>query len=338
MREPAVALTYGTRDLMPVWGPLLVSVTITDEKGIESDKLVVELDDKDGQCVYPGVGEVVTVEIGYVGEAGRVRGEFEIDQIDMEGWPQKITIHGTPVSAKKATKENRTEAHKKEDTPTVGDLAKKIAKRNGWTPKVASEIAKIPVEYEGQAGETDAAFLTRLARRYGAILTVKQGRMVMTKAAAGKSASGLTLPALKVAPGVNLVSYRASWKGRERHGKAQAHYFDRRDVKRIDVDAGQGEITYRLRQPFKSRDEAKRAAEAAVASLARQEGSATFVIEGDTAVGAEQPIDVSGIRGRVDGRWNATRAEHQVEDGKYLTTLECETPGSESGEGGSSEE
>ncbi|MGU3594113.1 hypothetical protein ACLBYF_33965, partial [Methylobacterium brachiatum] len=64
MREPAVALTYGTRDLMPVWGPLLVSVTITDEKGIESDKLVVELDDKDGQCVYPGVGEVVTVEIG----------------------------------------------------------------------------------------------------------------------------------------------------------------------------------------------------------------------------------------------------------------------------------
>ena len=327
MREPFISLMSGTTDLIAGWGPLLIALTITDEKGTESDKLIVELDDRDGQCVYPGTGQVVFASGGYLGEGGRVQGEFEIDQIDLEGWPQKITLHGTPVSAKKATKERKTEAHKKDDTKTVGDLMGKIAKRNGWTPKVAPEIAKIPLEYEGQAGEFDTQFARRIAARYGGIFAVKQGKMVVTKAGSGMTASGQSLPPMVIAPGVNLISYRASYKKRVEHGKAQAHYFDRKDVKRVDVDAGQGEITYRLREAFKSKDEAMKAAEAKLSDLDRGEGSATFEIEGDTSAAAERPVSASGIRSKVDGAWSTIRAEHRFQDGTYVVTLECETPG-----------
>lgn len=317
----------GTKDLIQVWGPLLISLTITDEKGVESDKLIVTLDDLDGQCAYPGTGQIVKASGGYRGEGKRVEGEFEIDQVDLEGWPQRITLHGTPVSAKKATKERKTEAHKKADTKTVGDLMTKIAKRNGWQPKVAPEIAKIPLEYEGQAGEFDTQFATRIAARYGGILTVKQGRMVVTKSGSGTTASGQALPPLEVAPGLNLITYRVSEKKREAHGKVQAHTFDRKDVKRIDVDAGQGEITYKLREPFKSRDEAKKAAEAKLSNLNRGALTATFEIEGEPDAAAERPVTVSGIRTKVDGTWNTTRAEHRFENDSYTVTLECETPG-----------
>jgi hypothetical protein len=40
-----------------------------------------------------------------------LQGRFEIDTVDEEGWPQKITLAGSSVSAKASAKERRTEAH-----------------------------------------------------------------------------------------------------------------------------------------------------------------------------------------------------------------------------------
>lgn len=333
MREPFISLNHGSTDLIAVWGPLLLSLVITDEKGIESDKMVVELNDADGQCSYPGEGQTVTVSGGYVGESGRVTGQYEIDQVDFEGWPQKIILHGTTVTAKKDTKERKTEAHKKEDTKTLGDLVKKIAKRNGWTPKIAADIGKIELEYEGQAGEFDAQFLTRVAARFGAVVSVKQGNLVLNKAASGKSASGQAMtPILVTCPG-NLLSYRCSVKKRPDHGKAEAHTYDRKKNERVNVEKGKGESTIKLRQPFKNKKEAEAAAEAAVEEMARQTGSGTFEIEGDPSAKAEAPVIASGVRSKVDGKWNATRVEHRWDEDGYTTTIEFEAPESKTESG-----
>ncbi len=334
MREPFISLNSGGKNLIPIWGPLLIEVLVSDEKGVESDKLTVTLDDTDGQCSYPGTGQIVTIDGGYVGEGPRVQGEFEIDQVDFEGWPQKIILHGTPVSAKKATKERKTEAHKKEDTKTFGDLAGKIAKRNGWKPQIAADLSKLEIEYEGQAGEFDAQFLTRVAKRFGGIVSVKQGNLVVTKAAGGKSASGKSMTPVVVSPGLNLISYRVSLKKRPDHGKAQAHTFDRKKVERVDTKAGSGEITYKLREPFKTKKEADLAAESKLSELARGTGSATFEIEGDPTAKAEAPVTARGIRSKVDGAWNSIRVEHRWDDSGYRTTLECEAPESKTKDSG----
>lgn len=335
MRIPYISLSSGGLDLIPVWGPLMLSLVVSDEKGIESDKITIELDDADGQCSYPGEGQVVTVSGGYENEGGRVTGQYEIDQVDFEGWPQKIILQGTTVSAKKETKERKTEAHKKEDTKTLGDLAKKIGKRNGWQPKISDEIAKIELEYEGQAGEFDAQFLTRVAARFGGIVTVKQGNLIVSKAAGGKSASGQAMTPILVSPGLNLIHYRCSIKKRPDHGKAEAHTFDRKKVERDDAKTGSGESTFKIREPFKNKKEAEAAAEAKLAELARATGSATFEIEGDTTARAEAPVIASGIRSKVDGRWNSTRVEHRWDESGYTTTIECEAPETktESGKG-----
>lgn len=326
MRIPFISLSAGGLDLIPVWGPLMISLVVSDEKGIESDKITVELDDAEGQCAYPGVGQVVTVSGGYEGEGGRVTGQFEIDQVDFDGYPQKITLHGTTVSAKKETKERKTEAHKKEDTKTLGDLAKKIGKRNGWTPKISPEVAKIELEYEGQAGEYDAQFLTRVAKRFGAIVTVKQGNLVVSKAGAGKSVSGAELSPIFVTGGVNVLGYRCSIKKRPDHGKVEAHTFDRKKVETDVAKKGDGESTFRIRMPFKNKKEAEAAADAMLAELGRATGSVTFEIEGETSAKAEAPVIASGIRGKVDGKWNSTKVEHRWDGDGYQTTVECEAP------------
>lgn len=324
MREPFVSVSWNGRDLVPVWGPLLISVTVTDERGVESDKVTIELDAPGDSVEAPEPGEVIQVIGGYLGEGGMVQGEYEVDTIDLEGWPEKITINGTSASAKKANKEKKNEAHRKKDTPDIRKLVEKIAGRNGWTARVADEVGAIPVEYEGQSTESDLGFLNRVLGRYGALVAVKQNRLVVTKKGAGKSASGADLSALAIAPGLNLKKYSGSIKKRPEHKKTEASVFDRKKVKRVDVKAGEGEITYRFREPFKNEAEAKKAAESKLSDLARGTASWTFTIEGEPAAAAEEPVEVSGVKTKVNGRWNPTKVEHRWVDGGYETVLQCE--------------
>lgn len=327
MRVPYIEVNFNGRNLVPQWGPALISASVVDERGAESDKLTIELDDLNGETECPEAGKIVQFVGGYVGEGASVQGDYEIDQVDLEGWPQKIILNGTSASAKKASKERKTEAHKAPETKTVGDLVKKVAGRNGWTPKVAESLASIPINYEGQSAESDLAFLNRLLGRYGGIAAVKQGNLVANPKGSGKSVSGGAIGGLVVAPGVNLKSYRVSIKEKPSHGKVEGAVFDRNKVKRVDVKAGDGEITYRFREPFKNEAEAKKAAEAKLSDLARGKASATFTLEGEPAAAAEEPVTVQGVRDKVDGSWNPIKVEHKWTDGGFETTLECELPG-----------
>lgn len=331
MRVPFVQILWQGRDLVPVWGPALLRVSISDEKGLEGDKCSIEIDDAGGEIEAPEPGESIEIIGGYEGEGGVVQGRFEIDTVDEEGWPQKITLAGTSVSAKGAAKVRKTEAHRKADTPTIGDLARKIATRNGWEPRIADRLASIPLSYEAQSAESDAAFLHRILRRYGGNVAVKQGKLVASVAGSGVSISGGAIGGLIIAPGLNLKSYRVSRKKKPEHGKAEAAVFDRKTVRRVDVDAGGagrgGEITFRFREPFKSTEEARRAAEARLGELARGERSATFEIEGEPEARAEEPVIAQGIKPGVDGPWNPTRVEHVWSDSGFSTSLTCESPG-----------
>lgn len=326
MREPFVQVIYKGADLVPRWGPSLISVKLVDERGQEGDKLTIELDDRNGETEVPDPDETVAIIGGYRGDGSVKQGEFEIDSVDLEGYPQKIVINGTSASVKQTSKERRTEAHRKQDAPDLGALAGKIAKRNGWELKITDGLRSIPVQYEGQSAESDLAFLNRLVERYGALAAVKQGTLIVKEKGTGTSVSGAAIGGLTVAPGLNLKGYRVSRKKAPAHGKVEASTFDRRQVKKITINAGQGEITYRMREPFKSEAEARKAAESKLSDIARGEASAQFTIEGEPAAAAEEPVIVSGVRDKVDGRWNPFRVEHGWTDDGYETVIDCELP------------
>lgn len=332
MREPFLEVLWQGRDLVQQWGPILISCSVTDEKGLENDKLTIELDDEGGVTEAPEPGETVFVRGGYLDHDVYVEAEFEIDTIDLEGWPQKIVLNGSSASAKKGNKERKNEAHKKSETPTFGKLVEKIAKRNGWKPAIAADLAKIDLAYEAQSAESDLSFLGRICERYGAIAAVKQGRLIVNPRASGKTASGAEMSGLLIAYGDNLKSYKVSRKKKPEHKQVEASVFDRKKVKRVDVKAGSSggdaSITYRFREPFRNEDEAKRAAEAKLSDFARAGGSATFTLTGEPGAMAEQPVLVEGVRPTVDGEWNATRVEHKWSDSGYETVVECELPGS----------
>lgn len=334
MREPFVKMSKegSDIDLIAGFGDLFIGMTITDEAGVESDKMTLEIDDLDGCVDFPKVGDVMTVTGGYKGESATFTGKYEVNSVDLEGWPQRVIVNGTSASAKKKNKERKTEKHDKDTGVTNGkELVEKIARRNALELAADPAIAEVTIEFEAQSEESDMAFLTRFAQANGFNFTVKDGKAVINQAGEGKSASGNEMPPLAIEYAGNILSYKVSFKEKPKHGKVKAHWFNRKKVRKETVETDgdeddENKVEFIFPQPFKNEDEAKKAIAAKSRELERDEASATFEIEGNPQCIAERHIDVRGLRSGVDGLWNPTRVEHRWSSSGYLTTLECETP------------
>lgn len=328
--RPRVRLSVGGQDVTSRFDGRNLEVTVTDAAGSESDTVEVSVDDASGSIAAPRTGASLVVEGGYE-ETGLIRfGAYTVDQVDYEGWPQRVVISARSANNRDAQKQRRSEAH---ENTTLGDVAKKIASRHGLMPAVGSEVGALKIPYEGQAEESDLAFLTRLAHRYDATLKITDGRLVLVNRASGKSATGKDIPQLVIRPGSNLLTYRASWKDKPEHKEVEASTFDRkkRERKAVKSDAAGGDVPYLIREPFQDETVAKDAAEAKARKLARGQGSATFEIVGTPRVVAEVPVLVQGVRDKVDGVWSPKRVVHRFGGTGYTTTIECETPGAKKG-------
>jgi Phage protein D len=327
MREPFFSLYRGEVEVSANWADLIISAEITDEDGGEGDKLMIELDDRDGQIELPELGAVVRAVGGYRGEQGVREGEFEIDQIDVEGWPQKVILHGTSAGAKQGTKERRSKSFQPPQYKTYGEVFDYLAKQNNWKARISDDLRNIPLHFEAQQEESDMAFATRLAEKHDHLATVKDQNLVCTSKAEGKTVSGSELPALRVATGENILKYRVSWKSRPKHGKVEARYFDRDKTRDETIEEGDGETAFVFREPFASKEDAERAVKARKRELERGEASAAFEIEGNVDAGSQVPIEVDDVRDKVDGRWNPKRVTHRWEAQGYTNAIECEAAG-----------
>jgi|GEM_PF-1939470 len=330
MREPFFSLYRGDVEVSAGWADLIISAEITDEDGGEGDKLMIELDDRDGQIELPETGDIVRAVGGYRGEQGVREGEFEIDQIDVEGWPQKVILHGTSAGAKQGTKERRSKSFQPPEYNTYGDIFDYLAKQNSWKARITDDLRNIPLRFEAQQEESDMAFATRLAEKHDHLATVKDQNLICTSKAEGKSVSGSELPAMRIAKGENLLKYRASWKSKPKHGKVEGRYFDRDKAKDETIEEGDGDTAYRFREPFASKEEAEHAVKARKRELERGEASASFDTEGNVDAGSQVPVEAANIRARLNGRWNPKRVTHRWSAQGYTNAFECETPGKKS--------
>lgn len=326
--RPFFQINVGGQDITSRLAGGGISLSITDGVGINSDSVQIEIDDKDGVVAPPSTGVELNIIAGY--DDDRVDfGTYTVDEVSLSGWPQKISISAQAAKAKSALKQRRPKSYEPPDYPTYGKLFEEIAERNGLQLAISGEIAGKSLEYEAQAEESDFGFLSRLALKLDAAVSVKDGRLVAVKRGAGVSAGGKPLPFIRVRYGENVLSYTVSRKDQPKHKKVKATYFDRKTAKRkeVEADASDEGPEYLLRQPFQSEGEAQDAADSYASDLQRNEGSATFEIDGNPHARAEAHVLVSKIRSLVDGVWRAVTVTHNwTAGGAYSTSLECELP------------
>lgn len=308
---PQFVLKYNNRDITATVSPYVTSVTYTDKLEGESDEVEIEIEDADGRwrsSWYPEKGAGINLALGFAGETQLPCGDFTLDETNFKGAPDMVVLKGLAAGV---TKEIRTTRSVGYDDQTLCDVADKVAQRHGYT--VVGDLGGLHFESLHQNGESDLAFLARLARTFGFVFSVRGSQLIfLSRASLDNRPSVLLIPRRLMkeyslndkADGVYracTVSYREP-----RSGKLMEHTVEAAGIAEGD--------TLKLAE----RAESKAHAEAiGLAAIRRSQGRRTegsIKLEGDRRVVSGNNLELTDMQ-RLNGVYQITQARHQVTRG-----------------------
>jgi phage protein D len=345
-KSPRFKILVGSKDISKLVNDRLVSVSLTDNRGFEADQLDITLDDSDGLLEIPPRGAIVSVSLGW-SDSGLVdKGQYTVDEVEHSGAPDQLTIRARSadlragLSVKKERSWHQT---------TVGAIVETIAKQNNIQHRLGQGLAEQAISHIDQTSESDASFLSRLAKMFDAIATVKDSSLLFMKAGQATTASGQPLGKVLItrqsgdshrfgiADRGAYSGVKAAWQN-TKTAKKETTTVKRKPRKKKAAGPGQGEVIQgaddnvkTLRHVYASKTNAERAAKAEWEKL--QRGVAQFSITlayGRPELFPELPASVSGFKPIIDKQdWIISRATHSLTDSGYTTALELEVKASE---------
>lgn len=299
----------------------LISLSISDEAGITSDRFDLSLDDRDHALGWPGAGVQLEIALGYRETGGaRTMGRYTVDEVESSGPPAALSLRGAAADMLASLKSQRRADY---DGKTLGEIVRTIAARHQLTPQIAARFESQPVEHLDQTDESDLHLLTRLAEQFGATAKPAAGRLLFVEAGSGLDATGAAMSAIAISR-VQVLSWRASEQERQFYSRVEARWKPARKHATQTVIVGDGDPSTTLRNAFRSEAEAKRAAEARLGKMARARTALSLSLPGDPELIAERPITLSGFRDGVDGDWIVSRAEHRLDSSGYSTSIDAQ--------------
>lgn len=351
---PVYRLMQGNKDITGRFQGRLISLTLTDNRGFEADQLDIELDDADGALSLPDKGATLSLGIGWQDTGVVDKGRYKVDELEHSGPPDRLTIRARSVDLAGGMTLRKERSFRGQ---TIGAIVGAIASKNALAAIVASALAGLFIDHIDQTSESDANFLTRLAKDHDAIATVKQGKLLFIKTGAAQSASGIALPTVEITR-ASGDTHSFLIADRENYNGVKAYYQDaRRAVKgEVVIDASNAvkvvtkpspkkskkkgakktvadvmvnpnpDNVKVLRHTYASKSNAERAARAEWQRI--QRGVASFRItlaRGRPDLFPELPAIVRGWKSEIDNTgWIITKVTHNLSDHGYTSTLELE--------------
>ena len=260
-------------------GKRAMSGEITEHDGEKADELRLTVSNFDGRLAKPARGTVVTVEVGFE-ETGIVKvGQFTITEVVKRGALAVFEITGHSADLKKTLKQQKARSWVK--GKTLGDVVRQVAGDNGLSPAIAGELAAVKIDkIIAQVNESDMHLLTRLARHYGALFKVAEGKLLFVKKGSGQTAGGGAAASATVTPNDLEHDFQIADKDRPARGKIKAHHYDRATAKRKTIESGAGggggagdAPDFTFPQTFATEIEAQKAVDARKKDLQRKEKS-----------------------------------------------------------------
>ena len=302
MTHPRIQVTVDGKPVTGDFFDRLVSLTVTDREGIRSDTLDLTFSDAPPHFQSPRRGAIVAVSIR-VGSSSDFVGAFVIDRVSFKCLPYTITVKGHSADLRSEMKANKT---KHWDGKRIKEIVQEKAIEYGLKSKISDAVSGHVYDWIGQMDESDLHFLERLARRHGALFTIKNGTLLWLERGTGKTAGGTAIPPSRILmPAIVQGTCRVSETDVDRFAKVKAYWQDRKGAKRqaVIVDADpEASGEHVLRDPLSSKAEAEAAAKAAAREMLRGLVETGCTVVGKPSLMAGQPIIYEGVRPSVDGR------------------------------------
>lgn len=351
---PIYRIAKDGTDITSTFEGRLVSLTIMEKRGFEADQLDIELDDADGLLELPSRGAKLRVAIGWKHSGLVDKGVYTVDEISHEGPPDRLVIRARSADLRSGLTTKRQKSY---HGVTISDLVTLIAQRHNLTGMVASLLASKLLSHLDQTGESDASLLTRVAKMFDAIATVKADKLLFMKVGEAVTASGKPLAKLTIERGTG-DRHHFSVADRESYDSVIAYYQDTRRSKKgqvIVTTVNEKENTTlqkrgrtkkreeppvveqtgnakELRHTYANRTNAMRAARAEWNRI--QRGVATFswtLALGNPDLFPEVPVTVRGFKRQIDRvDWILSQVTHAItSENGYTSALELEIKATE---------
>ena len=321
---PAFRLTVNGADIAHLIAPRLISLTLTDNRGIEADTLDIQLSDHDGLLAIPPKDAVVRLWLGWSDTGLLDKGTYTVDELEHSGTPDVLSIRARSADMRKGFKAKRERSW---SNATLGEVLRAIASAYSLTPVIEQALGALRLLQVDQTGESDANLLTRLGDEHDAVATVKAGRLLFTPMIGGRTASGLALPHITLAR-ADGDSHRYLQADRDAYTGARAYYYDVNSAKKLEAIAGGGDNLKELRHTYADQQSAIRAARAEWRRI--QRGTATLsynLAKARPELIPELTYTLEGIKQEIAATiWHSGNVQHSLTaDGGFTTALELES-------------
>jgi len=357
VKTPAFSLKLGKKDITGNIQSRLIALTVTDNRGFEADTLTLTLDDADGQIEMPERSNVITLAIGWQGAALTEMGSFIVDQVSHKGTPDQVSV--TAKSADFRGSLNSPQDSSWHDT-TLGAIVEEIAKRNKLDTSLPPSLAQIKIAHIDQSNESDANFLTRLARRNGAEIAVKSGKLFFIVpgmcVVGGETMPSATIARsdgdnhdFSVADRINYSGVTAHWQDTATPKNQNTIQLQRTSSQQkvtpishpqavssqaasngksepTDYTAGSKENVLILSTTFANKEEAKLAAEAQWSEIQRNAAKFSITLaQGRADLRPETPVIVTGFKNVINARmWVVKKVTHTMNTQGFVSSVELE--------------
>ncbi|WP_459744562.1 phage late control D family protein, partial [Pseudomonas sp. 3A(2025)] len=264
----------------------------------------------------------VEVLLGYDGQPLTRMGLYTVDEVQVSGAPDTMTIRGKAADMRGSGKTTRSGSW--EGVP-LAQIVSEIAKRNVWEP-VCSVQTK--VERIDQRGESDFNFITRLAKLHDCTAKVADGKLLVMPRQSELSTTGKVLGVVMLVK-TDVTRYDFKLGDRSTQKAVKTQHKDKKTGDLKVVELGNPEAPEGLppvhtdRHIYPNETAATAAAKARLAAFNRSTATVRLEMPGRTDLFAERVIDAQGFKPGLDGKYLVDSVEQVFTQGGWSTTVEC---------------
>lgn len=308
----------------------VLSITVDDSQGINSDKATIVLDDRDYKLEWPEQGRIIVVSMGYRETGLMEMGTFEVDEVRHKE-SQAATLEISANAQKHANSDIKAQRTQPWDHKTLGQIVGEIATRNGYTPEVDPEVQMIYFDHIDQRTESDVAFLQNLGNRYDCFVKYQDGKLMFKPR--GKTNGSVTVSKGSMQQSGNGwsrtigTSISATLNTRCKYKSVRTAWHNVHTGEHTYEIAGGGDAQFDMKGTFESKQAAKDAGAAKLKALSRGTGQIdNLSFPGDPSARAEMDLVVVNFRPEICAmNWIITQATHVISSGGYVTTVKADS-------------
>jgi phage protein D len=222
LMERAYTIEIGGRDVSGIVNDRLVSLTLSDNEGLESDTLSLTLDNRDFRIPIPNADEPLKLWLGYQGRLAFM-GLFLVNDARLMGRPHLMTVECRAADMKESLKEPKTRSWNEK---TLGAIAQQVAREHQLIPAISPRLSAITFPTVLQTDESDLNLLTRLVTPHDGMIKPSYGSLVVVERGNGLTASGQSMPTILIRESDLQPGYQIHPRARPRYQSVSCEWYD----------------------------------------------------------------------------------------------------------------